>query len=180
MPFTVSAYFGWPQNGQSTHADPCPLLKAAPVDMEASHGRKWLGLSFLSCGRQGLCALLTWERDDTRMHCRDGKVEGGEYNVLLGNLESRHLCGCYFVEDQVYLFVEMVLPNANRRFQHDNVSCHTANIVQEWQRVQGVQIPKIPIKQLWHPTSQLTGFTTAQLKELVKSMFQWSDGPTVD
>ncbi|XP_053084513.1 endoplasmic reticulum protein SC65 isoform X3 [Pangasianodon hypophthalmus] len=92
----------------------------------------------------GACTLLTWGRDGTRTHY--GKKTSWQRqcdalgNVLLGNLESWHSCGCYFDTDhlpkhcldQVHSFMATVFPNGNCLFQQDNVPSHTAKIVQEW------------------------------------------------
>ena len=87
---------------------------------------------------------FTWGTHGTLMHY--GKMASRRRqcdalgNVLPGNLESCHPCGCYF--DTYHLpkhccrplhpFMEMVLPDGCGLFQQDNAQCHKSKMVQEW------------------------------------------------
>lgn len=100
----------YPQNCPSVHIDLCPPLKKAysghlSIRTGSLTSGRWLpGLMdtiFASCWCPGAWALRTWGRRATRMHYRTKSSWLRQFNalgyVLLGNLRSWHLCGCFLI-----------------------------------------------------------------------------------
>lgn len=109
---------------------------------------------FRSCGLPGACALLSWVRNNSRMHneikssyCRQWDTFG---NVLFVNLESYHLRECYFMWMLHTTYIYNIADHVHPSWKQDPLmAIHSfspatlqefKNCIRKQQRVWGVEI----------------------------------------